>query len=146
MRAELACTRIKTRTYIAALLAAPTPSARALAAVDMPPARSTAAADDAHSAADVVFGTDELCDAILSHLTALKDVALAAGASKACGRACARATFRVMEDALTLVKKHRAWRGGLAGRTLTLRLCDALGPGEARADKARRRLSALWFA
>jgi thioredoxin-like negative regulator of GroEL len=50
-----------------------------------------------------------------------------------------------LDDALLLVKKHRAWRGG-AGRALTVRFIDALGAGDARADKARRRLANLLFA
>jgi thioredoxin-like negative regulator of GroEL len=49
-----------------------------------------------------------------------------------------------LEDALWLVQKHRAWRDN-AGRALVLRLADALGP-DPRAEKARRRLSNLWFA
>jgi thioredoxin-like negative regulator of GroEL len=49
-----------------------------------------------------------------------------------------------LEDALWLVRKHRSWRN-MAGRALVLRLADALGP-DPRAEKARRRLSNLWFA
>jgi thioredoxin-like negative regulator of GroEL len=49
-----------------------------------------------------------------------------------------------LEKAFLLVRKHREWREQ-AGRGLAIRLCDAMLPGDERAVKARRRLSALWF-
>ncbi len=72
------------------------------------------------------------------------DAAAAAAHARAVRRFLAGDVDGAFEDSLLLVKKHRAWRNA-AGRTLTLRLADALGPGDARADKARRRLSSLWF-
>ena len=50
-----------------------------------------------------------------------------------------------LDDALLLVRKHRDWKQS-AGRTAAVAMMDALGPGDERATKARRRLSSLWFA
>ena len=72
------------------------------------------------------------------------DAAAAAAHARALQRFLAGNVDGALEDALWLVRKHRAWRNN-AGRTLVLRLADALGP-DPRAEKARRRLSNLWFA
>ena len=72
------------------------------------------------------------------------DAAAAAAHARALQRFLAGDVDGALEDALWLVRKHRAWRSN-AGRTLVLRLADALGP-DPRAEKARRRLSNLWFA
>ena len=50
-----------------------------------------------------------------------------------------------LDDALLLVRKHREWKQS-AGRATAVAMMDALGPGDERAAKARRRLSSLWFA
>lgn len=72
------------------------------------------------------------------------DAAAAAAHARALQRFLSGDADGALEDALWLVRKHRAWRGS-AGRALVLKLADALG-ADPRAEKARRRLSNLWFA
>jgi thioredoxin-like negative regulator of GroEL len=72
------------------------------------------------------------------------DAAAAAAHARALQRFLSGDADGALEDALWLVRKHRAWRGS-AGRALVLKLADALGT-DPRAEKARRRLSNLWFA
>ena len=50
-----------------------------------------------------------------------------------------------LDDALLLVRKHREWKQS-AGRATAVAMMEALGPGDERAAKGRRRLSSLWFA
>ena len=76
--------------------------------------------------------------------TSEADASAAAAHARALQRFMAGDADGALEDALWLVRKHRAWRNN-AGRALVLRLADAMGP-DPRAEKARRRLSNLWFA
>ncbi len=104
------------------------------------PARSVAA--DA-AAADAASAASASASAPAAAPSA-EEAAAAAAHARAVRRFLGGDADGALEDAFFLVKKHRGWRNG-AGRELALRFIAALGPADARADKARRRLSNLWF-